>query len=70
MTLTATGGAPNESSRTVAARLTVSGVFSPGAIYLPGDNVTPNFNGDSFLIDGHDTNLDGTLNPGGFVGGI
>ena len=70
MTLTATGGAPNESSRTVAARLTVSGVFSPGAIYLPGDNVTPNFNGDSFLIDGHDTNLDGTLNPGGDVPGL
>jgi hypothetical protein len=70
MTLTSTGGAPNESRRTVAARLTVNGVFSPGAIYLPGDSVSPNFNGDSFLIDGHDTNLDGTLHPSGDVPGI
>jgi len=70
MILTAAGHAPNESQRTIQARLATDSVFSPGAIYLPGDNVTPNFNGDSFLIDGHDTNLDGSPNPSGDVPGI
>jgi hypothetical protein len=68
--LTAVGQAPNESQRSIQARLTTDDVFSPGAIYLPGSDVTPNFNGNSFLIDGHDTNLDGSPNPSGDVPGI
>ena len=70
MYLTATGQAPNEAQRFVQARLRLDAVFSPGAIYLPGDSVTPNFNGNKFLVDGHDTNLDGTLHPSGDVPGI
>jgi hypothetical protein len=70
MVLHATGGAPNESQRTVDARVKIDTVYSPGAIYLPGDAVDPNFNGNKFLVDGHDTNLDGTLNPAGDVPGI
>jgi PilX N-terminal len=70
MLLNSTGQAPNESLRSIQARLTVNGVFSPGAIYLPGSSVNPNFNGNSFLVDGHDTNLNGTSNPSGDVPGI
>jgi hypothetical protein len=70
MWLEASGQAPNESQRKVRARLQVDAVFSPGAIYLPGDSVDPNFNGNQFLIDGSDTNLDGTHNASGDVPGI
>lgn len=70
MLLQASGQAPNESQRSVAAALQVTSAFSPGAIYLPGDGVNPNFNGNQFLVDGFDTNLDGTLNPNGNVPGI
>ncbi len=66
MLLTASGVAPNESQRTIQARVTMNGVFSPGAIYLPGDAVQPNFNGNSFLVDGNNVNIDGsdnTTNP-------
>lgn len=62
MLLTASGVAPNESQRTIQARMAMNGVFSPGAIYLPGDTVTPNFNGNRFLVDGNNTNLDGSDN--------
>ena len=70
MMLAALGEAPNESQKTILARLQRNGVFSPGAIYLPSDNVNTNFNGNSFLVDGHDTNLDGTHHPSGDVPGI
>jgi Tfp pilus assembly protein PilX len=68
--LEAVGRAANDSSRTVSARLQVDSVFSPGAIYLPNDGVEPNFNGNQFLVDGHDTNLDGSANSSGDVPGI
>jgi PilX N-terminal len=70
MLLNAVGQAPNESQRSIQARLATDTVFSPGAIYLPGNSVTPNFNGNSFLVDGHDTNLDGSPNPSGDAPGI
>jgi hypothetical protein len=70
MVLRSTGQAPNESLRFVEARVKINTVFSPGAIYLPTDTVDPNFNGNRFLVDGHDTNLDGTLHPAGDVPGI
>jgi hypothetical protein len=70
MLLTAVGEAPNESQRSIQARLATGNAFSPGAIYLPGNSVNPNFNGNSFLVDGHDTNLDGSANPSGDAPGI
>jgi hypothetical protein len=70
MLLTSSGQAPNEAQRFVGAVLALDGAFSPGAIYLPGDSVTPNFNGNKFLVDGNDTNLDGSANPSGTVPGI
>jgi hypothetical protein len=59
------GQAPGESSRTIASRLQVDLVFSPGAIYLPGDSVDATFNGNAFLVDGFDRRLDGTPDPNG-----
>jgi len=70
MVLRSTGQAPNESQRFVDARVKIDVVFSPGAIYLPGDTVQPNFNGNKFLVDGHDTDLNGTLHPATDVPGI
>jgi len=70
MVLRSTGQAPNESQRIIEARVRINTAFSPGAIYLPNDSVDPNFNGNKFLVDGFDTNLDGTLNPTGNVPGI
>jgi len=58
--LQSSGQAPNESQRTVRARFQINAVYSPGAIYLPSDSVQPNFNGNKFLVDGFDTNLDGS----------
>jgi hypothetical protein len=68
----AVGKAPNESERSVRVRLERDRVFSPGAIYLPGSNVDTTFNGNAFLIEGHDTNLDGSHNtePDSDVPGI
>jgi hypothetical protein len=57
--LTASGSAPGESRRAVQLRLERTGTFSPGAIYLPDPNVSTRFEGNSFLIDGNDTRLDG-----------
>ncbi|MGH7818577.1 MAG: pilus assembly PilX family protein, partial [Candidatus Binatia bacterium] len=68
--LTTVGQAPNESTRTVLTRLRIDEVFSPGAIYLPNDAVDARFNGNAFLVDGHDTNLNGTKNPENDVPGI
>ncbi|MGH7899598.1 MAG: pilus assembly PilX N-terminal domain-containing protein [Candidatus Binatia bacterium] len=70
MVLTASGRAPNEAQRVIRAGLALDGAYSPGAIYLPGDTVNPNFNGNRFLVDGNDTNLDGTPHPSGTVPGI
>lgn len=70
MNLLASGRAPNESQRVILARLRRNGVFSPGAIYLPSDDVDTDFNGNAFLVDGHDTQLDGTPHPSGDVPGI
>ena len=53
MLLTAAGQAPNESSRGIDARLRRVGAYSPGAIYLPSDLVSPDFNGNKFLVDGN-----------------
>jgi len=58
--LQSSGQAPNESQRTIRARFQTDLVFSPGAIYLPSDSVDPDFNGNKFLVDGFDTNLDGS----------
>ena len=70
LVLFSSGQGPNESQRSIAARVTLGGVFSPGAIYLPGQVVQPTFNGNSFYVDGFDTNLDGSRNPSGDVPGI
>ncbi|MEA2624301.1 MAG: hypothetical protein QOD06_346 [Candidatus Binatota bacterium] len=68
----AVGKALNESERSIQVRLERDRVFSPGAVYLPALNVDTTFNGNAFLIDGHDTNLDGSHNtePGSDVPGI
>jgi hypothetical protein len=58
--LQSSGQAPNESQRSIRARFQTNLVYSPGAIYLPSDSVQPNFNGNKFLVDGYDTNLDGS----------
>jgi hypothetical protein len=70
MMLTAEGTAPNESRRSVQARLELDGAFSPGSIYLPDPGVTSNFQGNSFLVDGNDRNLDGTPGSAAPVPGI
>ena len=70
MLLTATGNAPNESQRSIQSRLRREGVFSPGAIYLPNENISTSFSGNSFLVDGHDMNLDGSPNASGDAPGI
>ncbi|MGH7859890.1 MAG: hypothetical protein ACREQY_21395, partial [Candidatus Binatia bacterium] len=68
--LTAVGKASDGSRRTVRVQLSLDGVFSPGAIYLPSGPLRTNFSGNSFSIDGRNTNLDGTLRPGVEVPGI
>ena len=65
-----TGQSPGESTRIIEARLEVDLEFSPGAIYLPGEEVDASFNGNNFLVDGFDVNLDGSMNPDGDVPGI
>jgi hypothetical protein len=70
MSLTSTGIGPGGSSRTVASRLRLTASFSPGAIFLPDPDVAAQFNGNAFLIDGNDTNLDGTPGPSAPVPGI
>ena len=70
MLLTVLGTAPNDSQRSIQARLHREGVFSPGAIYLPNENISTSFSGNSFLIDGHDKNLDGSPHPSGDAPGI
>jgi len=58
--LTTVGQAPGESTRTIVTRLQADQFFSPGSIYLPGSTVDARFDGNSFLVDGFDTNLDGS----------
>ena len=70
MLLAAEGTAPNESRRTVEARLALAGAFTPGAIYLPDPNVSSRFNGNSFLVDGNNHTIDGTVIPNQQVPGI
>ena len=70
MVATSTGTGADGATRTVRARLTLGNVFSPGAIYLPDPGVSSTFNGDKFLVDGNDTNLDGSPGPAGAIPGI
>ncbi|MGH7819327.1 MAG: hypothetical protein ACREQ9_06120 [Candidatus Binatia bacterium] len=68
--LRSVGRAPEEAERVMEARVTLDGVFSPGAIYLPSPTVSTTFNGVAFLIDGTNKNLNGTTNPDGAVPAI
>jgi hypothetical protein len=70
MLLTGVGQAPSEAQRTVQVRLRRGDSFSPGAIYLPSDGVTTDFNGTRFLIDGYNTDFGGARTGEGDVPGI
>jgi hypothetical protein len=63
MELTSTGEAPPASLRRIEALLELDGAFSPGAIYLPGSSVDTDFNGNQFLVDGHDRAIIATVPP-------
>ena len=65
MVLTSTGRAPNQSLRRVDVTLVPGTAFSNAAIYLPADEADPRFNGNSFLVDGHDHLITGGLNTAG-----
>ncbi|MGH7820876.1 MAG: hypothetical protein ACREQ9_14005 [Candidatus Binatia bacterium] len=70
MILTSEGTAPNESRRTIEARLAVDGVFTPGAIYLPDPGVSSSFQGNAFLVDGNDRRLNGAAGANPAVPGV
>lgn len=69
MWITSAGNGPEGSKRNIQALLELGGVLAPGAIYLAADGVETTFNGNNFLIDGNDVNLDGTA-TGDQVAGI
>jgi hypothetical protein len=60
MWITAVGQAPGQSSRTLNARLALTQPFTCGAIDLPSEGVSSNFNGNNFSIDGNDYAVGGT----------
>jgi hypothetical protein len=61
MWITSPGQAPGESQRTINARLGVTGPYTCGAIDLPTTSqITANFNGANFSVDGNDYALGGT----------
>lgn len=63
--LTAAGLGPSSSKRVVLAYVERGWGGSPGAVYLPGEasNIETNFSGTSFIINGNDTNVNGTPGP-------
>jgi len=71
--LTATAQGPNGLSNVVVAEVQRTNQLStaPGAVYLATDNnVNPNFNGNSFLINGNDMSYLGGAGPGSPVPGL
>jgi len=71
--LTAVGTGSDNSSRTVVARIVKSGVPAApaGAVYLATDDASNStFQGNSFAINGTDTNMNGTAGPAPAVPGL
>jgi hypothetical protein len=67
-TITSTGRAALGGRRSLIVTVAKSNVSgSPGAIYLAADNVTSQFTGNAFAVDGNDHDMDGDLVPGGPV---
>ena len=62
MWVTANGQAPGESTRTIDARLGLTGPFTCGAIDMPNTGISSNFNGQAFTVDGRDYPL-GSSSP-------
>jgi hypothetical protein len=60
MWLTSVGQAEGESTRTIRARLALTGPFTCGAIDLPSSGISADFRGNSFEIDGNDYPLGST----------
>ena len=67
-TITSTGLAPLGARRSIIVNVQKgSFVGSPGAIYLAADDVTSQFSGNAFEVDGNDHNMWGDLVPNGAV---
>lgn len=66
--ITSTGFAPLSARRSIIVTLERGGFTgSPGAIYLAADNVTSQFTGNAFDVDGNDHNIFGDAVPAGPV---
>ena len=63
--LTATATGPNNTKKVILAYVKRGWGGGPGAVYLPGaaNTIETGFSGNSFLISGNDTNVDGTPGP-------
>lgn len=71
--LVASASGPAGVANTVVARVQQSNIpaASPGAVYLANDNPTSTtFRGNNFVLNGNDTNFDGTTGTGPAVPGI
>ena len=69
--LTAAGTGKDSAFRTIRAYIGRAPTFiPPGGIYAPGTAVDTSFSGDKFLVNGNDTNPDGTPGPNPAVPGI
>lgn len=64
--LISTGTGPSNARRTISVGLRRGPIAgSPGAVYLASDNVSAQFSGNAFLVDGNDHDLNASLIAGG-----